>query len=102
MSDDRWVVEFEGEMDEEGRIRVPDHLAREMPARIGALHVRLSGAKRMKELVARGVTDAEVRAVSELQSSREADVFRALAAEGRLRETSFSRRLEGLVREREP
>ncbi len=102
MSDDRWMVEFEGEIDHGGRIPVPEKILTGLPARYGALHVRLSGVNPMKELLARGVTNQEVETVSALQASKEEDVYRAFAAEGKLRGTSFPMRFSGKVREREP
>ncbi len=84
MTGDRWMVEFDGEIDEEGRISVPEQIRRVLPARFGALHVRLAGVNPMQDLVARGVTDEEVNAIASLQSTPQEHVFRALAAEGRL------------------
>ncbi len=102
MSGDRWIVDFDGEIEEGGRIPIPESVLTRLPARFGTLHVRLSGVNPMADLLARGVTNEEVDAVSKLQAANEEDVYRAFAAEGKLLGTSFPARFSGKAREREP
>ena len=102
MTDERWFLEFDGDVDGDGRIVIPAKALGELPARFGSVHVRLSGLNPLKELIDKGVTHEEIDTIAQLQSSQEADVYRALFAEGKLKGTAFSDRMPAKLRGREP
>ena len=94
MTNDRWFIEFEGKIDSEGRIVVPEEVREALPVHPGPVYIRLSGVMAMRELLGRGVTAEEISAIARLQASGEREVYRMLLAEGSLKGTPFAARAE--------
>ncbi len=75
-------IEFEGKMDAEGNIPVPDHLRAAFGKRHGHFRVIASGLS--AELRKREVTDDEIERIGTVQKESREQVVKFLLAEGAL------------------
>lgn len=87
--------EFEGVIDEAGRITVPPGLAKRFASR--KIHVRLHAREIAKNLQKNNVTEGEVEQIANLQLESREQVIKFLLSEGALQGSrAFVRRAKGL------
>ncbi|HTR82617.1 MAG TPA: hypothetical protein VMM58_13390 [Bacteroidota bacterium] len=89
-------VEFEAEVDEEGKIHFSRLVADDLRLRHGAkVTVRIVGGVLSKELTARDVSDDEIERIGKIQFEEREQVVKFLSAEGLLTaDAGFKKRLK--------
>ncbi len=92
-------VEFEAEVDGDGRVHFSRTVASELSLPRGSkVTVRIVGGVLSKELTARNVTDEEIERIGEIQFEDREHVVRFLSSEGMLSDNSaFRRRVKGVA-----
>lgn len=90
-------IEFEAEIDSEGRVQFSRRVAHEVHLKEGSkVTVRITGGVLSKELTARDVTDEEVERIGTIQFEDRDHVVRFLRSEGALLSNGgFRRRAKG-------
>jgi hypothetical protein len=85
------TVEFEAQIDGEGKIAVPARLRDHLPPG-ETFHVRLTGHPLSANLRKRNIQDSEIRRISDLQLESREQVIRFLLSEGALKNWQGLRR----------
>jgi hypothetical protein len=89
--------EFEGLIDDDGRIAVPSELLKHFAGK--KLRIRLNKEEVSSELRENNVTDEEIERISSLQLESREQVVKFLLSEGVLQRTSaFAKRVRGTKR----
>lgn len=91
-------IEFEAEIDGEGRVQFSRFVAGELSLSRGSkVAVRIVGGVLSKGLTARNVSDEEIERIGKVQFEDREHVVRFLSSEGMLSSSSaFRRRVKGL------
>lgn len=94
----RHSIEFEAEIDGEGRVHFSRAIGNELKLAGGAkVTVRIVGGVLSKELTAREVSDEEIERIGNLQFEDREHVVRFLLSEGtQTKNRAFCKRLKGL------
>ncbi len=92
-------VEFEAEVDGDGRVHFSRPVASELSLPRGSkVTVRIVGGVLSKELTARKVTDEEIERIGKVQFEDREHVVKFLSSEGTLSDNSaFRRRVKGFA-----
>ena len=89
----RRSVEFDGEIDESGKIAIPANLAKEMKGSFGTIHVRLTSKAINSKLKEHDVSEEEIERICLVQLESREQVGRFLLSEGVLRKTPIRKRM---------
>ncbi len=95
----RRSVEFDGEIDESGKIAIPEGFAKEIKGSSGTIHVRLTSKVISSELKERNVSEEEIERICLVQLESRDQVVKFLLSEGVLRRTPIRKRMTSGWRE---
>ena len=89
----RTSVEFEGSLDETGKITIPNHLIGDLKRNAGAMHVRLTSKALSSELQRHRVSEEEIERMCNMQRESREQIIKFLLSEGALGKRPGRRRV---------